>query len=486
MANAIDTGPQIMDYKSEHLEPAIIVIFGITGDLSKRKLLPSLYELTKNNLLPPGTKIVGVTRGTMSLGDLMGKVELCVREKDNVCDPTVLKKLQGMLSMRQMDLTGADHYRQLGEYLDQLEEEAGMCMSRLFYLSIPPGVLMTIVNRLGLHGLNQACRHGRLSRILFEKPFGYDLHSGQELIDETAKYFKEEQVFRIDHYVAKETVQNILTFRFRNPIFEDIWDAKHIERIEITAAEKIDIEGRAIFYEQTGALRDLIQSHLLQLMASLTMEKPAEFSSTSIHKARFGLLTDVATVRADKLDEFAIRGQYNGYKTEVDNVKSHVETFAALRLFIENPRWIGVPVIIKTGKALAEKTTNVKVHFRAVARDHEHLNTLTFNIQPNEGIAVDLWVKRPGFERKLQQAKMTFSYQQTFDEHGHPDAYERVLVDAIKGDHTLFATSEEVMAAWRIIEPVVDVWSRSDEGLKFYQKGSSGPALPHDWLALQD
>lgn len=477
---------QVMDYKSESLEPAIIVIFGITGDLSRRKLLPSLYELVKNNLLAPGTKIVGVTRGNAEVNDLLDEVEDNICSKDGTCDREALKRLRSIITMRQMDLAGADHYRQLAEYLDKLEVDAGICLSRLFYLSIPPGVLPTIVNRLGLHGLNGSCRHGKLSRILFEKPFGYDYHSGQELIEETAQYFKEEQIFRIDHYVAKETVQNILTFRFRNPIFEDIWDAKHVERIEITAAEKIDIEGRAVFYEQTGALRDLIQSHLLQLLASLTMEKPAEMASASIHKSKLGLLSSVSTVRADKLDEYTIRGQYEGYKKEVNDDKSYVETFAALRLFIENPRWIGVPIIIKTGKALNEKTTDIKVHFRAVTRDHDHLNTLTFHIQPNEGITIDLWVKKPGFERKLQVAKMEFSYDQTFDEHGHPDAYERVLVDAIKGDHTLFATGAEVMEAWRIIDPVIDVWSRNGEGLKPYAKGSTGPALPRDWQELTD
>ncbi len=477
MAEQADTSIQMMDWQSEELKPAIIIIFGITGDLSRRKLLPALYELVKNDLLPPGTRVVGVTRGDTTLEQLMSQVEVCIHEKDNVCDPKYLKKLESIMSMRKMDLVGMDHYRQLGEYLDELEEQAGMCLNRLFYLSIPPGVLMTIVNRLGLHGLNKACKHGGATRLLFEKPFGYDLESGKELIEETAKYFKESQIFRIDHYVAKETVQNILTFRFRNPIFEDIWDAKHVDKIEITASEKIDIEGRSVFYEQTGAMRDLIQSHLLQLLASVTMEKPAEFTSSAIHASKLQLLDNVATIRADKLSECAVRGQYEGYREEVNKSDSFVETFAAIKLFIENPRWVGVPVIIKTGKALAKKTTNVAVHFRAVARDHNHLNTLKFHIQPNEGISIDLWVKRPGFERKLQQAKMEFSYQQTFDEHGHPDAYERVLVDAIKGDRTLFATGDEVLAAWRIIEPVIDVWSRDDQGLKTYAKGSTGPDI---------
>lgn len=466
-----------INWQTENLKPSIIIIFGITGDLSRRKLLPALYELIKNDLLPPKTKIVGVTRGTTTLEQLMDAAEKSICANDKVCDPAVLKKLRDITTMRQMDLVGMDHYRQLGEYLDQLEDEAGICLNRLFYLSIPPQVLMTITNRLGLHGLNKACKHGGSTRLLFEKPFGYDLESGRELIEETARYFKEEQVFRIDHYVAKETVQNILTFRFRNPIFEDIWDAKHIDHIEIAAFEKLDIEGRAIFYEQTGALRDLIQSHLLQLLATVTMEKPAKFESASIHKEKLQLLESVAQIRPDKLAECALRGQYDGYRQEVGNDESIVETYAALKVFIENPRWVGVPIIIKTGKALAEKSTHVAVHFRPVASDHNHLNVLRFHIQPNEGISVDLWVKKPGFERVLQTANMSFSYQQAFDEHGHPDAYERVLVDAIRGDRTLFATGDEVLAAWRVVEPVIQEWSKNDHGLKSYAKGSTGPDI---------
>lgn len=471
-----------MDYKSEHLEPAIIVIFGITGDLSKRKLLPAIYELFKNDLLPPQTKIVGVSRREVPAAELIKHTELCVLEQDKVCDQAVLKKIEASLSMRQLDLVDPSHYRELKTYLDDVEAQAGVCLNRLFYLSIPPQVLNPIIKNLGEQKLGTGCQHGTAaSRILFEKPFGYDQASGQELIAETAKYFQEDQIFRIDHYVAKETVQNILTFRFRNPIFEDIWDAQHIAKVELVASEKIGIEGRTIFYEQTGALRDLIQSHLLQLTATVAMEKPAEFNSEEIHASKLALMQSIQPVPADKIAERAIRGQYDGYKAEVENDDSNVETYAALRLFIDNKRWASVPFILKTGKALDEKSTRICVHFKPVAQDHDHLNTLTFNIQPDEGISINLWVKRPGFERQLGQAKMAFSYQQTFDEHGHPDAYERVLVDAVKGDQTLFATSGEIMSAWRVVEPIIKSWQASGDGLETYTKGSAGPATPDSW-----
>lgn len=473
--------PYITNYKTEGLSPVLLTIFGITGDLSSRKLLPSLYQLVKHNLLAPKTKIIGVTRRDITKAELLSKVELCIREENKTCDPAVIKRLTDMISVLKLDLTTADGFSTLARHLDELEHASGQCMSKLFYLSVPPGVLLALVKKLGENGFNKACRHGELSRILFEKPFGYDLKSGQELVDETAKFFSNKQVFRIDHYVAKETVQNIITFRFRNPIFEDVWRHQYIDKLEIVATESIDIEGRANFYEQTGAMRDLVQSHLLQLLTSVTMERPLFFDSTRIHEAKLQVLSHIKPIAPNQVDACAVRGQYNGYKKEVNKPDSFVETFAALKLCIDTPRWKDVPIIIKTGKALDRKATFIKVHFRSEEYDKDHLNVLTFHIQPEEGIDIDLWVKKPGFEKVLQQANMTFSYQKTFNNDGHPDAYDRVLVDAIKGDQTLFATSEEVVESWRIIDSVISEWAKNSNGLKEYAKGSEGPRTPHDW-----
>lgn len=460
--------------KKPALEPAIIVIFGITGDLAQRKLLPALYHLIKDDLLHEHTKIVGVTRQNVTAESLLDNTELCVNEEDGICDPVALKKMHAIVSMFQIDLVKGEDYDRLHEYLDQIEDEHAVHMNRLYYLSIPPQVIGTIVRLLGKHGLNASCQHGAaVTRLLIEKPFGYDLKSAEELIADTTKYFGEDQIFRIDHYVAKETVQNILTFRFNNPLFDMVWDAEHISSIQITATEKIGIEGRVTFYEETGALRDLIQSHLLQLLAILTMERPKIMDAPSVHAAKLDLLNDVEPVPSDQIADRTVRGQYDTYRKEVNNDDSITETFAALKLDINNKRWKNVPILIQTGKALKEKLIQLCVIFKD--ENNEQPNLLRFNIQPNEGIMINLQVKKPGFSYETQDVPMNFNYQQTFNDHGHPDAYERVLVDAVRGDHTLFATGDEVMAAWRIVEPVVQAWAKNGDHLETYATGSWGP-----------
>jgi glucose-6-phosphate 1-dehydrogenase len=456
------------------LEPAILVIFGITGDLSKRKLLPALYHLFKDNLLGEHTVILGVTRRDIEVNDLLSDVELCINETDGLCDPRAVAKLNAHLQMMKMDITKGSEYRRLLEKLNEIEDKEGLCMNRLYYLSIPPQVTGSIVTQLGENRLNKSCKHSVAeSRLLIEKPFGYDLLSAEELITTISKQFSERQIFRIDHYLAKETVQNIVTFRFNN-IFEKVWDREHISHILITAAETIDIEGRAIFYEQVGALRDIIQSHLLQLLAVTTLDIPERLSSTRLHEAKLKLLDSVEPVSVDHINEHSVRGQYEGYEKDVNNPNSATETFAALRLHIDSDRWRDVPILIRTGKSLAKKITEIKIVFKADHRDGS-TNILTFRIQPHEGIELDLQVKKPGFEEELQTTPMEFTYRQAFDDDGHPDAYERVLVDAVRGDHTLFSTSLEVMAAWRIVEPVIIHWSKGRDNLYIYPTGSWGP-----------
>lgn len=463
--------------KQSQLEPAIIVIFGITGDLSQRYLLPALYHLIGNDLLHEKTEIIGVSRRDVSVDELLDKTELCVLEADKVCDPASLQAMRSRLSMFKMDLGNGDDYDKLLEHLNALEDKHGICMNRLYYLSIPPGVYQPIVTLLGEHGLNASCQHGRAAtRLLIEKPFGYDLVSARELITETGKQFGEEQIYRIDHYLAKETVQNILTFRFHNPIFEAIWDREHVAGITIEASEKIGVEGRAAFYEQTGALRDFVQSHLLQLLAVTTMEKPQKMTSEAIHASKLKLLEAIEPVPADKMSERAVRGQYEGYRAEVNNPDSATETFAAIKLFIENERWRRVPVTIRTGKALGEKRTEINVMFQQPEGASSHTNTLTFSVQPHEGIGINLCVKRPGLDNQIETATMDFSYERTFDTHGHPDAYERVLVDAVRGDRTLFATSAEVLASWRVLQPVIEAWAKDAHDLHIYKQGSTGPS----------
>lgn len=460
--------------RKPRLEPAIIVIFGITGDLSQRYLLPSLYHLMKDGLLHEQTEIIGVTRSTLTAEELFDQVELCVNEVDNICDPVALQAMHDHTSMFQMDPTDPASYDALLERLNAIEEQKGLCMNRLYYLSIPPQAYAPVVRLLGERGLNTSCQHGKaVTRLVVEKPFGYDLDSAKKLIKETAEAFSEEQIFRIDHYMAKETVQNILTFRFENPIFEALWSKDHIAGIEISAKEKISIQGRAAFYEPLGALRDIIQSHLLQILGIVTMGRPEVFDSRHIHASKQAILEKVEPVPAGQVPKRTVRGQYKGYKEEVDNPESVTETYAAVTVFIDTPRWRGVPITLRTGKALDERKTEICVTFHSEPGTAS--NQLRFRIQPNEGIELDLVTKKPGYAHELQKTIMDFSYQQNFVDHGHPDAYERVLVDAVRGDHTLFATSEEILASWHVIQPVIDEWAKTNEGLVTYEPGSTGP-----------
>jgi glucose-6-phosphate 1-dehydrogenase len=460
---------------SQPIEPLILVIFGITGDLAKRKVLPAIYHLLKDNLLPEHFELVGTSRREISTEDLLKEVELCVLEADNICDPDVIHRFSTKLRMLKLDPVETADYDNLKKNLDEIEAQHNLGMNRLYYLSIPPQVYGPIVRQLGEQGLSKGSEQFQShSRLLVEKPFGYDLVSAEQLIEATAKQFSEDQIFRIDHYLAKESAQNILTFREQNPLFKSVWNSEHIKNISVVAAEKIGIEGRADFYEQIGALRDLIQSHLLQLLALTTMELPIDVAdSDAIHTSKQALLSAVKPPAADEMARKVIRGQYQGYRDEVQNPDSVTETYASLELTIDTPRWQGVPVTVTTGKSLASKRTEITVCIGEA--EDKTPNQLTFRVQPNEGIDVELLVKKPGFEQTIQSAHMEFSYQATFDEHDHPDAYERVLIDAARGDHALFATSEEVLASWRILQPILDHWQKSSDDLKTYAIGSNGP-----------
>lgn len=469
-----------MKRPSAALPPSIIVIFGITGDLSKRYLLPALYHLFKDGLLHEQTAVVGVTRQAVTSEALLDEVELCVSEVDKICDPVVLKQLRQATQLVQMDLAAAADYSKLLNRLNSIEDSHGTCMNRLYYLSIPPQVYGSAIQLLGGGQLNTTCQHGTAeTRLLIEKPFGYDLASAKALVSDTDRVFQESQVYRIDHYLAKETVQNILTFRFHNAIFEHLWDARYIESVEIGASEKIGIEGRAHFYDTVGALRDFIQSHLLQLLAIVTMDQPDELSGTSLHDQKQRVLEQIATIPADSISSHAFRAQYEAYRSEVANPDSGTETFAAVLVEINSKRWQGVPIIMWTGKSLAEKKTEICITFKP--NGMAPANRLRFRIQPNEGIELELVTKRPGFESQLQTVAMAFSYRQNFGGQPHANAYERVLADAIRGDQTLFATSREVLEAWRIVQPVLAAWERDNTDLQAYRRGTAGATLLERW-----
>lgn len=456
-----------MSETTKGMAPAIIVIFGITGDLSRRYLLPSLYQLFKDNLLDDKTEIVGVSRRELDIDALLRSVEEAIIQQEGEYNLTVMERMRRHLHPFTLDMDASEGYASLLEKLNTIEAEQGICMNRLYYLSIPPEAYGGVIGRMAEAGLNRSCQHNQAStRLLVEKPFGHDLASAEELVKTTSQHFQEEQIFRIDHYLAKETAQNIVTFRFENPIFEAVWNNQHVDSIDIVASEQIGIEGRAHFYEKQGALRDFVQNHLLQLLAIATMDKPSQLDSESIHIEKLRLLESIKPANPTQ----AKRGQYTSYKDEVNNPHSSVETFASISTTIDNDRWRDVPVTIRTGKALADRRTTVTFTFKGTSGGSGD-NQLQFRIQPDEGIALKLLAKKPGFDHELLPVAMDFSYNEHF-EGSHPGAYERVLMDAVRGDRTLFASSQEVLAAWRVVNDVVQDWSQSNDDLQLYQAGT--------------
>lgn len=457
----------------DHLKkPLVLAIFGITGDLAQRKLLPALYQLLKAHDLPEQLHIVGISRREVIRDDVYKQLRTFVGGSDY--DESIERKLKSGTEMVQMDLLNADAYRELLEHLRTIENKYADTISRLYYLSIPSQAFSPVIELLGQTGHNAPLKNGDVPRLLIEKPFGYDLKSARGLIAVIEKHFREDQIYRIDHYVAKETVQNILTFRFQNPLFESVWSGKHISRVTVTAREQIDIEGRAAFYEQTGALRDVVQNHLLQLMAITMMPRPERSESADIHAAKLKLLKAVKPITADEVSQKTVRGQYEGYRQEVDNAESVIETYARVELAIDDPQWHGVPIVLETGKALNAKRTEIAICFRQPDDQPGEQNRLVFRIQPQEGITLRLQTKRPGIRTITDNADMDFDYTRTFSERS-ADAYERVIVDAIRGDQTLFSSAAEVIRSWEIVEHVLEAWQHDGVGLVAYRKGSTGP-----------
>lgn len=453
----------------------IFVIFGITGDLAKRKLLPALYRLVVANHLSKDFKIIGTTRRDTTLKDVSDAIKDTLKKEKVKVNRKALKKLESCISIVRMDITKTDDYSILKNEVDKIATQANKPVNLLHYLAVPPEMFKTIVDSLGVYKLNQTGFKGAESRLLIEKPFGYDTKSAKNLIAQMEKVFSEKGIYRVDHYLAKETVQNILTFRLQNPLYRSLWNKTAVSNITITAHESISIEGRVNFYEKTGALRDLIQSHLLQLLALITMEEPSKRTSQDIHQRKLALLEAVEQIKPEEVDKNTFRAQYEGYTEEVNNPKSTVETYAAIKLKINNDRWRGVPVLLRTGKGMDKKVTEITLIFKSRDYASKDINALTLSIQPNEGIVLSLLVKEPSLEEKTKPVKMEFFYNKYFGSQ-QTSSYERVLVDAIKGDKTLFTTDKEVLASWKIVENVISKWSENKSQPVLYEKNSKGPA----------
>ncbi len=418
-----------------------LVIFGITGDLARRKLLPALANVIESGQVGD-LSIIGVSRRAVEQFEVLGDHH---------------HQLNGTTSLFQMDLDSPDDYVRLRDYIAPASDE-----QVLFYLSVPPESAGAIIENLGKAGLNTPT-----NKLLLEKPFGRDLASAQTMIDRTAAYFGESQIYRIDHYLAKEMAQNIVTFRARNALFSYLWSAQYIERIEVIALESLTIEGRAAFYEQTGALRDIVQGHLLQLLALTLAPLPQDFTWDNLPQYRQAALSSLQPADPGK----AVRAQYDSYKGEVDNPDSTVETFVSLELHSDDPVWQGIPLALTTGKALSRKKTEVRVHFRR--QNDTQSNYLLFKIQPDEGIAIDLVTKKPGYDQEVEHQKLSYMYPVS---ERLPDAYEQVLVDAMSSDKSLFATSGEVLRAWEIVAPLQQAWQASGD-IKTYPVGADARSI---------
>lgn len=427
--------------------PTILVIIGITGDLSKRKLLPAIEQLAKAGALPELLRVVGITRQ-----DIAKDTILAAQHHTSYLDRR--------LEMFRMDLADSTDYERLKAHLEKIEEDLGAPAQKVFYLSIPPQFSRPIVERLGDVGFAQ----DPTTKLLLEKPFGTDLTSARELVAETRQTFSERQLYRIDHYLAKEMAQNLIIFRGSNALFRRTWNREFIERVEIIASEKIGIEGRTEFYEQTGALRDLVQSHLLQLAALVLMNVPRANALDAVPMLRHDALKQLRFSTEAK----AIRGQYDTYQQEVDNIGSTTETYVDLTLESLDERWLGVPIRIVTGKALREKATYIRIVYKK--NEAHEANELTISLQPDAAIKLRMWTKVPGYERKLEQHDLKISLEDQFPV--MPEAYEQVLLDAITANHALFASSDEVLETWRIIQPLLDVWQMDSVPLVQYRKGS--------------
>lgn len=437
-----------MDQKNYSIQPTVLVIVGVTGDLSKRKLLPALEQILKvvNQDI---FEVIGITRRKVSSDDILSTLNA----SDN---------LASNFSTYQMDLTDVEEYKKLKQHLLKLDEKAGAPLQKLFYLSIPPQISLSVVERLGASGISNLPD----TKLLMEKPFGVDLESAEELVENAKTYFNEDQIYRIDHYLAKEMTQNLVVFREHNSLFRSTWSADFIESIEIIASEKIGIEGRAEFYEQTGALRDLVQSHLLQL-AALVLADLKSSKSKGVPAARLEALRQIITPQ--DVGAQAVRAQYSGYREEVANPVTTVETFVSLTLYSSDPRWKDVPIKIVTGKALGVKSTEIRLNYKQ--ESSSEANVLVFHIQPNEGVEIELWAKEPGYGNILQKVPLRFSYENHFT--SLPEAYERVFMDALRSDHSLFTTSDEVLQTWRILDPVQRKWAMDDSDLMSYEPGFS-------------
>ena len=480
-----------------------MVIFGATGDLTHRKLLPALYNLALEHPLPAGFSVIAFARRPYNDDEYrqqaLESINLYSRQKP--VNPQVWENFAAGIHYLQADFNDPKGYDRLNNLLNLLDQERGTGGNRIFYLSTPPSQYPEIIQRLGAAGLNRS-RKG-WTRIIIEKPFGHDLGSAKELNRQVGKVFKEEQVYRIDHYLGKETVQNILVFRLANGIFEPVWNRRYVDHVQITVAENIGLEGRSGYYEEAGAIRDMVQNHVLQLLSLVAMEPPITFDANSVRDEKVKVLHALQPMIGQDVVTHIIRAQYGpgwlsngqqvvGYRQEPGvSPRSTTETYLALKVFIDSWRWAGVPFYLRTGKHLPKRVTEIAIQFkqaplmlfkRSEAYGQVEPNVLTLRIQPDEGISLKFGAKVPGTEMQIRSVNMDFFYGSSgFRE--QPEAYERLLLDCMLGDSTLFTRRDEVEAAWTFIQGILDAWKNEPpETIQTYESGSWGPQAADEFI----
>jgi glucose-6-phosphate 1-dehydrogenase len=504
MAVAEQDNPLVEGLERLPIHPTTMVIFGGTGDLSHRKLLPAIYNLAHEGALPERFNLVAVSRSDIPHDDYRQMArESIEKHSRRKPDPQVLDKLLEQVRYVPGTFDDDSVYEKLKEQLEEFDKAAGIEFNRLFYLSTAPAFFTVIVGKIGQHDLDR--REGAEVRVVIEKPFGTRLSEALELNRQVLSALDESQVFRIDHYLGKETVQNMLAFRFANGMFEPIWNRNYIDYVQITAAEDLGVGSRAGYYDTSGALRDLVENHMMQLLALLCMEPPVTFTADDVRDEKVKVLHAIKPVDV----RHTIRARYTAGMAEGKEVPAYVEeegvpedsqteTYAALRLEVDNWRWAGVPIYMRTGKRLSRKVTEIAITLKPVP----HLafesqgsigvqpNQVVMTMQPNEGVSISLGAKIPGTRMRIRPVNMEFLYGTAFLSQS-PEAYERLILDAMRGDATLFTRHDEVEAQWRIIDPILESWSKGEPPLVEYPAGAAGPPQAeellepgHKWRAI--
>lgn len=476
--------------------PATIVIFGITGDLSARKLIPALYNLAVDGLLPIPVNIVGVGRRDWTDEQLRQQMRDDVAKfSRQALNETIWNSFAGSLFYQKLEMDAPDDYHKLAGRLSMLENVHHTNGNRLFYLAIPPDLYNVVAHNLGQAGLNKSAGY---TRLIIEKPFGSDLDTARALNAELQKVYGEDQIYRIDHYLGKETVQNILIFRFANSIFEPLWSHRYIDHVQMTIAETVGVGTRGGFYEKAGALRDILQNHAMQVLSLVAMEPPIAWDAHDIRDEKVKLLRSIRQIKPQEASEYSLRAQYSagavagedipGYlQSDGVNPQSTTETYVAMKLLIDNWRWAGVPFYLRTGKALAKRVTEIAIDFKRpptmlfpeAGRD---ANRLIIRIQPDEGMTLRFNAKLPGQAIKIRDVSMDFRYGTSFGKES-AEAYERLLLDAMLGDNKLFARNDEVEVAWSLMTNFLEGWEEMGaKTLAQYPAGSWGPREADDWI----